>query len=241
MRVTSAHRVTSATAQQSRPPLRARFAGGLKVDIAKWVVDLPSFRRWAWSEDFPQSGRIDLIDDTIWVDMTMEEFFTHNQVKTEFGFVLTELIRAQDLGYWVGDRMRITNPRARLSVEPDSAFASYETVQSGKLKMVEGKRGVMELTCVPDMVLEVVSRTSVGKDTKVLFATYARSGIPEYWLVDVRGKELSFEIYRHGADGYAAVKKSRGWVRLEVFDREFRLTRATDKLGKPKFVLEVRE
>src|SRR5256885_8764701 len=48
------------------------------------------------------------------------------------------------------------------------------------------EEGYLELEGTPDMVLEVVSESSVQKDTKRLRQLYWQAGIREYWLVDAR-------------------------------------------------------
>lgn len=41
--------------------------------VPSGIVDLPSFRRWAQSDDFPKRGRIDYYHDRITVDLSMEQ------------------------------------------------------------------------------------------------------------------------------------------------------------------------
>jgi len=53
------------------------------VTIPAWVDDLDSFRRWARSDEFPESGRICFLNGEVWVDMSKEQAFWHNQVKSE--------------------------------------------------------------------------------------------------------------------------------------------------------------
>jgi Uma2 family endonuclease len=240
MRVSSANRVVAQSSRRAEPRLNVHFAEDQRIAIPDWVVDLQSFRRWTTSDEFPDSGRIDFIKDTIWVDMTMEEFYTHNQVKLAFLQTVGPIVESHNSGYLIPDRMGITNTRIGLSGEPDAAFSSYQTIRSKRLRMVRGKRGVTELTGTPDMVLEVVSHSSIGKDTKVLFEMYESSGVPEYWLIDVRGKAIRFEICCHVDGVYAATTKTDGWIRSIVFAHEFRVTKTKNPLGKPRFALEAR-
>ena len=81
------------------------------------------------------------------------------------------------------------------------------------------------------MVLEVISPSSEEKDTEIMPRLYWRAGIPEYWLIDVRGDRLDFRILRRGARGYTAVRPRGGWVKSAVFGRSFRLERRIDALG----------
>jgi Uma2 family endonuclease len=106
---------------------------------------------------------------------------------------------------------------------------------------VEGKHeGFVEMEGTPDMVLEVVSESSVGKDYKELRELYWRAGIPEYWLVDARGERLTFEILRHSSKSYAAVRKQEDWQKSAVFGKSFRLTRRADEQGNPEYELAIR-
>src|SRR5437870_3309760 len=69
-----------------------------QVRIPSWIVDLNSFRRWAHSDAFPESGWFSYLAGEIWVDMNMEQLFSHNAVKTEFTIVLGGLVRSEGLG-----------------------------------------------------------------------------------------------------------------------------------------------
>jgi Uma2 family endonuclease len=109
------------------------------------------------------------------------------------------------------------------------------------VRLVEGeKEGYLELAGTPDMVLEIVSTSSVEKDTETLRMLYWRAGIPEYWIVDARGECLEFDILRLHSDGYAAVRKRGGWLKSRVFGRSFRLTQRVDDEGNPEYSLLVR-
>lgn len=220
-------------------PSRSR-AWDDSVRIPGWVHDLASFRRWTLSDEFPQSGRIDYLGGDIWVDLTMEEFYGHNQVKGEYAFTIMSVSKASNLGRFIHDRMRLVHEGAELSCEPDGAFATWETLRTERLRLVPGEsRGFMELAGTPDMVLEVISPSSVTKDTKELRERYWQAGITEYWLVDVRKETLRFEILVRGATGYVATTANEGWLKSLVFGKDFRLTQQTDPLGQPLFTLEV--
>ena len=120
-------------------------------------------------------------------------------------------------------------------------FASWETVRSGRLRLVErSKDDYVEVEGTPDMVLEVVSTSSVRKDTELLRELYWRAGIPEYWLVDARGETPSFQILRPTAEGYVETEAQDGWLLSAVFGYAFRLTRQTDPLGHRQYRLEAR-
>jgi Uma2 family endonuclease len=208
------------------------------VRIPADITDLESFRRWARSEEFPERGWLSYLRGEIWVDLSMEQLFTHNLVKTCFTVVLGGLVEAGKRGYFFSDRARLSNPDVDLSTEPDGVFVSYASVEELRVRFLEGKEGHVEIVGSPDMVLEVVSSKSVRKDTQVLRGLYWEAGIPEYWLVDARGARPRFDLLRRGRRGYTSTRPQGGWLRSGVFGQSFRLTQQPDPLGHPHYTLE---
>jgi Uma2 family endonuclease len=212
-----------------------------KVSIPAWINDLSSFRRWATSDAFPSSGWFSYLNGRFWVDVSMEDFFTHNQVKLAFTGTLWSILKEQSTGRFVPDRMLFTNTAVNLSTEPDGLFFLWATLQSGTLRLISGKEeGHIELEGTPDMTLEIVSKTSERKDAEILRDLYWRAGIREYWLVDARGATPRFDILSHTADGYAPAAAAGGWVYSAVFDRELQVVRECDPLGQPQYFVNVR-
>jgi Uma2 family endonuclease len=209
-----------------------------QVRIPSWVNDLESFRRWSRTGDYPERGWLSFLDGEIWVDMSMEQLFFHNQVKTESTIVLGGLIKREELGYYFSDRAPLINEGANLSTEPDGTFCSFHAIEDKRVSLVEGvEEGHVEIEGTPDMVLEVVSKHSVRKDTKKLRKLYWLAGIPEYWLVDARKPPLQFDILSWTERGYSATRRRQGWLRSKVFGRSFLLETKLDRLGNPQFFL----
>jgi Uma2 family endonuclease len=205
------------------------------------IVDLEAFRRWARSDEFPEHGWFSYLKGELWVDLSMEQLFTHNQVKTQFTIIVGSLVGEGKLGYFFSDRVLFTSLDADLGTEPDGLFVSYDAVRDLRVRFVEGKKkGYVEVEGSPEMVLEVVSDKSVQKDTKVLRQLYWAAEIPEYWLVDARSEVVRFDILRRGRRGYTAMRAQDGWLRSGVFGRSFRLTQQADPLGHPRYTLEGR-
>ncbi len=210
------------------------------VHIPTWVVDHSSFRRWVHSDEFPERGRICYFNGEVWVDMSKEQVFSHNQVKHEYALTLGGLVKAGRLGRYFPDELLLSNVDEEFTCQPDGVFVSREGLRE-RVRLVPGAReGYLELEGTPDMVLEVVSASSVTKDTVTLRELYWKAGIPEYWLVDARGERLAFDILRHTAKGYIATRRQGGWLRSAVFGHSFRLTRQDDELGNPEYNLAVR-
>jgi Uma2 family endonuclease len=211
------------------------------VHVPEWVRDLESFRRWVHSDESPEAGRICFLDGEVWVDMSREQIFSHNQVRQEYGRVLGNQSKSDRIGRYFPDGILVTHVEANLSVQPDGTFVLTQSLKLDRVRLIEGAaEGFIELEGTPDMVLEVVSASSVTKDMETLMDLYWRAGIPEYWLVDARGDRLSFEIFRNTSEGYVAIRGQGGWLRSRVFGKSFRLTRRKDELGNPEFTLSVR-
>ena len=71
----------------------------------------------------------------------------------------------------------------------------------------------IELEGAADLVVEVISDSSVGKDRRRLPPRYAAAGVPELWLVDVRRK-LRFDLHLLSGSRYRlAEADADGWVR----------------------------
>jgi len=213
-----------------------------RIVIPDWVDDLDTFCRWRLSEDAPEQGELAFLDTAIWVDLSMEEFLTHNQVKAAFDFGIMSVVQPAALGRYVPDRMLLRNALANLSTEPDGLFFTWETMRSGRLRLVDKPgQGVMELEGTPDLALEIVSKTSVDKDTVLLRELYWKAGIAEYWLVDAREGKLSFEILQFTPEGYVATLATDGWIQSKVLGKKFQLRQEIDPLGHPQFFVISRD
>src|SRR5436189_3355201 len=174
------------------------YDGAQLLTIPSWVVDFASFRRWCDSDEFPEEGRICFIRGDVWEDMTTEQVFSHNQVKGEITRVVMSLVKATKSGRFFPDGLRILNLPAELSGVPDGTYVSFDTLRAGRARYVEGKGkdagGYTQLEGIPDLVIEVVSISSVDKDTEWLQKAYWEAGVPEYWLIDARRLPLTFDL-----------------------------------------------
>jgi Uma2 family endonuclease len=209
-----------------------------QLTIPDTVTDHKSFRRWAASDEFPEHARASYLDGKFWVDLPMERF-GHNQCKFEIASVLKNLINSEGLGFPVCDGMLLTNIEAGLSTQPEFMFVSTAALEEGRATLIRGDDS-SELIGTPDMTLEVISPSSIAKDTVDLRRLYWEAGVTEYWLVDCREKSFSFDILRHGPARFIVTRKHDGWVKSQVFGREFKLTRTPTKHGISDFTLKVR-
>jgi Uma2 family endonuclease len=208
------------------------------------ALTLAGFRDWATSDEFPQDIRAAFIDTEIFIEMSNEDVETHANAKLEIARVLATLVRDLKLGKFYGDGVLLSNEAASVSNNPDASFSTWETFRSGRVRLVPkpGKKGrYCEVEGTPDWVLEVISDSSVDKDTIKLREAYHRAGVREYWPIDARGDDIDFQILYHGENDYESAPQQKGWQQSRVFDRSFRLEGQQDELGLWQYTLHVRK
>ncbi len=203
--------------------------------IPDGLSTLAAFRRWAVSPDFPQRGRIDWVASRIEVDMSPEDIFTHGTLKTAIVARLWQLASARAMHLFTGET-RISSVEGDLSAEPDVVVVSDDAFETGQVRLVPSAGGrpdrFVELEGGPDLVVEIVSDSSVKKDTQRLPTAYHAAGVRELWLIDARGAEVWFTIHRREALGYVATACGDDPCRSEVFGCEFRLVRSRNPHGR---------
>lgn len=198
-----------------------------EISIPPDILTLEQFRHWALSDDFPEQGRIDFVRGLIEVELMPERLSSHGAVKVEIARVLANLVHAKDLGNVYIDQTRVSSPLGDVSSEPDILVVLHETIDSGAVRLVPSKDGTdfVEIEGGPDLVVEIVSPSSVGKDTLRLPPAYFDAGVREYWLIDAR-RELSFTIFHRGEMGFVeASRDPQGFMASRVLDRRYRLDR----------------
>ena len=99
----------------------------------------------------------------------------------------------------------------------------------------------IEIEGPPDLIVKIVSDSSVGKDTKRLPQKYFEAGVAELWLIDARGKTLSFVIHSRGKRGFVPVAADKkGFIRSAVLGASYHLERRRDRKGWPLYELHER-
>jgi Uma2 family endonuclease len=203
--------------------------------------NLDGFREWIRTADLPPCFRVSYLAGEVFIEMSPERIGSHSAVKVEIMAVLYRLVQSADLGVFLPDGTLVSNRAADIANEPDALFIAAATLATGRARLVPAADGrdFVEVEGSPDMVLEVISPSSVGKDTVRLREGYHQAGIPEYWLIDARGDDLCFDLFRGTLDGYEPTPATDGWLPSAVFGRRFRLDRARNRFGLWTYALHV--
>ena len=210
------------------------------------ALTFEGFRGWALSPEFPETGRIDYLAGDVEVDRSPEDLHTHGIVKVAITAGLHALVTGRDLGEVFADSTRITSPLAMLSAEPDVVVVLWESLQAGRVHYLPaaGKESdrFTEIEGAPDVVVEVVSDSSVRKDTRRLPPLYAQAGVPELWIVDMRGREMRFDLnFLQNGEYVSRTPDAEGWMRSERLEALIRLSRRKTPLSTWSYRLEHRE
>jgi Uma2 family endonuclease len=213
-----------------------------QVEVPLDLRSLAEFRRWALTDSFPERGRIDYINGRVEVDMSPEEVYCHGTLKSEIHGVLWNRVKSKRLGDIFVDSTRISSVDANLSAEPDIVFVSHESLDEGRVKLVPKASGepgrYVELEGGPDLVVEIVSDSSVMKDTQRLPVAYFAAGVREFWLADARGDELLFRIHHRGKTEFVPIDvDANGFQHSEVMSSNYQLTRTWNQRGRWEFDL----
>jgi Uma2 family endonuclease len=92
-------------------------------------------------------------------------------------------------------------------VQPDLVFVS--TANAGLLE----RRGIMG---VPDLVVEIISPTSLRRDRYDKRELYARFGVKEFWLADVANRSIETLSLQKGGYQLLSCATVEGKIRSEI-------------------------
>jgi Uma2 family endonuclease len=210
-----------------------------RVTVPDTAFDHDGYREWVVTQ--PPGVRTTYVCGEVLVEMSPESLETHNQVKLAVTLGLGLFVRDHDLGVVYPDGALVTHEGAGVSAEPDLTFVSWAAFDDGRVRL-QPRAGdaadFIEIVGSPDLVVEIVSDGSVGKDTRLLRAAYASAGIREYWLIDARGADIVFDILvnRHGT--FEASAASDGAPVSNVLGGRWRLTRHTNRAGRSAYRLD---
>jgi Uma2 family endonuclease len=157
-------------------------------------------------------------EDTLaeWVDGEVVKYSpASKQHQLIVGFlekVLGTFVEQHNLGVVLSAPFQMKLERGR---EPDLLFVASEHLDRLKETYLDGPA---------DLVVEIISPESVGRDRGEKFYEYARGGVPEYWLIDPQMKWADFyrsegNRYRAAFSGetgeYRALVLPGFWLRVE--------------------------
>jgi Uma2 family endonuclease len=148
-----------------------------------------------------------------WVDgevvyMTLVSI-RHEQLRGFLFFVLKGFVQRHNLGSVFGPETMMRLEEQRRGREPDILFITNNKTRLLREDYLDG---------AADLVVEIVSPESIGRDRGEKFIEYEAAGIKEYWLIDPHRYQAEF--YNLGVDGryYLMSLDSDGIFRSNVIE-----------------------
>ena len=127
----------------------------------------------------PDDGRrYEILDGDLY--MSPSPSTSHQRVLLNLATLLREHVRRHDLGSVFIAPLDVILSEHDI-VEPDLIFVSRERASIITEKNIQGS---------PDLLVEIVSPSSVERDTRDKRNIYARCGVPFYWMVDTQQRSM---------------------------------------------------
>ena len=212
-----------------------------RVSVPAAALDHAGYRAWVTSQDYPDGVHTTYVRGEVLVAMTPESLEAHNKVKAALTAAFVSFVREHDLGEVYPDGALVTHEEAGVSAEPDLSFVSWASFDEGRVRLrqrAQDPADYIEIVGSPDLVVEIVSDSSVTKDTKLLRDAYARAGVREYWLIDARGADIRFEILTHAGDAFRSPGDPFAPQESRVLGGRWTLTRARNRAGRFTYALD---
>lgn len=114
---------------------------------------------------------------------------THGGVIMRLGMIIGSYLDANDGGYVLGDNTDVHFPDGTL-LKPDLSIVTEKNSA-----IIDWGRGI---NGVPDMVVEVLSKSTKKKDVTIKKDLYEAQGVREYWIVDPWARSVAVYLLRDG-------------------------------------------
>ncbi|MEK7328569.1 MAG: Uma2 family endonuclease, partial [Chloroflexota bacterium] len=151
----------------------------------------PSQGQWTY-EDYirlPDDGkRYEIIEGVLYVANTPS--YEHQFAVGEIYRQVANFVTERKLGITIPAPFEVHLPGIAKPVQPDVLFIAAQRQPASDTQIFEG---------APDLVVEVISPSSLRLDQHIKFGAYEQAKVREYWLVDP--KPRSVEVYTLPANG----------------------------------------
>jgi Uma2 family endonuclease len=131
-----------------------------------------------------------------WVDGEVTVFMPPTERHADVTLFLSVLLALYTRAFGLG---KVLAAPFEMRVRPDASFREPDIlfVASGHLDRLDGSR----VAGPADLVIEVVSASSVHRDRVVKVSEYQAAGVREYLMVDSREEADRLDVLRLGPDG----------------------------------------
>ena len=146
--------------------------------------------QWTYADylALPDDGkRYEIIEGVLYVANAPNS--DHQTVVTAFGAELRNFVKQYNLGRVLVAPFEVHLASHSRPVQPDVLFVRAERWPETRLAYFEG---------APDLIIEVISPSSVRLDRVVKFTAYEAAGVAEYWIVNPHTHTIEVHTLSHG-------------------------------------------
>lgn len=169
----------------------------------------PAQGQWTYADyqNLPDDGkRYEIIKGVLFVANAPN--MDHQYTVIEIAAELRNFVKARKLG-----RVFIAPCEVHLSeeskpVQPDIFFIQQTRLPKRRAPFFEG---------APDLVVEVISPSSIRLDRVIKFTEYEQVGVAEYWIVDPLARIVEVYVFSHGEYGLLGTFKGEDLIQSQVF------------------------
>ena len=142
--------------------------------------------------DTPEDGnRYEVIDGRLYV--SPPPILVHQNASSVLHFLVMQYVRQRGLGKVFAAPVGVVLDDEN-GLQPDLVYVSRERAGILSERGIEG---------APDLVVEILSPSTRGRDRGIKMRRYAAAGVPHYWIVDPRTRTL--EAYQLTEQGYELI------------------------------------
>lgn len=163
------------------------------VPLAGDPHNWPAQGQWRYADylRLPDDGkRYEIIEGVLYVANAPE--YEHQFIVTKATTRLDSFVSEHNLGVILTAPFEVHLAENTRPVQPDVLF-----IQAAH----QPRPGAKFFTGAPDLIIEVISPSSIRHDRRIKFDTYEAAGVSEYWLADP--KTRSVEVYTLSNGEYA--------------------------------------
>jgi len=150
----------------------------------------PAQGQWRY-EDYlrlPDDGkRYEIINGVLYVANAPS--IEHQFTVSELHFHLKLFVRERQLGQVFSAPLEVHLSETSRPVQPDILFIRTER---------QPPPGAQFFESAPDLIIEVVSPSSIRLDRKTKFDAYELAGVTEYWIADPKTRSVEVYTLAHG-------------------------------------------
>lgn len=158
--------------------------------MASALNNPPREKRWTFNDlhQFDETERYEIYNGRL-ISMAPAPDFSHQQIAARLHLLLAGFVKPRQLG--------------EVAFAPvDVVFAEDNTAQPDLLFIAKENLGMVRRSVfgAPDLVVEILSPSSIRRDRYEKLEQYARFGVKEYWVIDPANR--SFEILTNQNDRF---------------------------------------